>query len=800
MSNFYELSPEELEFKCILSDYEFKTSDELEELDGIIGQERAKTSLELGLRMKSNGYNIYAAGMTGTGKTTFVKKWAQICAKDGKIPDDVCYVYNFEEPRFPISLMFPAGKGKEFRDDMNELSETFKTEIPKVFSDEDFEKQKNEVMRKYQNERDGLIEEMEETASEYDFGVKFTNSGIYFMPKVEGNTISEEDYDNLTEDEKKKISKESDLLQEKASEIMRKIKAIEKKTRKTIEDLEYKIGLIAIGAHISKLKEKYKDFEDAIKYLGNVAEDALNNIYDFIDKDEEDEESLSSLLPLLGKKSEEDNIYKYKANLFIDNSTLTGSPVIIAHHPTYYNLVGEIEYDNEFGSLITDFMKIKPGLLHKANGGYLILQAQDILSNENSWEALKRAIKTKEATIESFRDHITVAAYTIKPKSIPLNVKVILVGGAYYYEILKEYDDEFCKYFKVYAEFDYEMPFNDANVLRTASFIKQYVKNSGSPPFSKDAVLEVIRYCMRLAERQDKLTSQFGKISELLDESVYYASSENLELVRDRHVLKAIDEKRFRHSLLEEKLSEMIEDNTVLIDNESSKIGQINALAVIDTSSYAFAKPMRITATTYMGMAGIINIEKEAEMSGSIHEKGVQVLSGYLGQTYAQNFPLTISARICFEQNYSEIDGDSASCAELYALISSLAEVPIKQEIAITGSVNQMGEVQAVGGVTYKVEGFYDLCKSRGLTGDQGVVIPMSCIKDLVLKSEIIESVADGMFHIYPITSVDDGIEILMGMPAGKKQNKGYTKNSVHGLVYKKLRDFHNKSLYEPKK
>jgi lon-related putative ATP-dependent protease len=544
--------------------------------------------------------------------------------------------------------------------------------------------------------------------------------------------------------------------------------------------------------------EKYAAYDKITAYLLAVKEDILDNLEEFVDNEEE-EDDMQSILPWVARRGPNEFFTKYRVNLLTDNSGDKGAPVIVDFNPTYSNLVGEIEYDNEYGNLTTDFMKIKPGLLHKANGGYLILQAGDLLSSLHAWETLRRVLHTKEIIIEPLREYTTGYAVSgIKPEPICVDVKLILVGVDFYYELLHEFDEEFQKLFKIRADFDYEMHFNSENLMMTARFIKNFIVSEKLMDFDYAAVGRVVEYSLRIAESRKKLTTRFNKIGEILIESDAWAKADGGEQTLERHVLKAISERENRFKLYEDKLAEMLDQNIIMIDADGAKIGQINGLAVLDWGEYAFATPSRITATTYIGKAGIINIEQEADMSGNIHDKGVQVLTGYIGQTYAQNHPLSLSCRVCFEQSYSLIDGDSASSAELYAILSSLAELPIRQDIAVTGSINQRGEIQPIGGVNYKIEGFFDLCFRRGLTGKQGVVIPVQNLSDLALRDRVVETVRDGMFHIYTIENVNDGIQILTGVEAGEKDQKGkYPVGSAHWKIQRKLKEFHEKTLEE---
>lgn len=796
MEQIRELSYGELKKGCFPEEFSFDTTAELTPLEGIIGQDRAVKAFDFGLRVKIKGYNIYMAGPAGTGKTTLAKSSAQRQAAGEPAPQDWCYVYNFQNPRSPLALHFEAGLGRQFRDDMAELVQLLKVELQKAFRTDDYEKQKNELLRSFDEKRDALMEQMSKAAEEHDFQVKTANSGIYFMPVVEGKTIGEEEYDDLPEEVKNTIEKNSQIVQEKAGAIMRDIRELEKESKRCVDNLDYKVGMFAIGDHVSAVQEKYKEYDKVIAYLNAVREDVLENIDQFFDDEEDGEEGLASLLPMLSKKQPEDVTLKYKVNLIVDHSDTKGAPAVTTFNPTYYNLVGEVEYDSEFGNLTTDFMKIKSGLFHKANGGYLIVQAQDILSSPQAWEALRRVIKTKEINMDAVREQLgAVVAPTLKPEPIPANIKVIMIGSSYYYELLSEYDEEFDKFFKIKADFDYEMPRNPENMQKLAQFVKSFVEREQVPEFDVSAVCAVVEYASRKAERQNKLTTRFNHLAEILGEAAAWAQMENAQVVTAAHIRKTIYEKEQRLRLYEEKLDEMLEEDVIMIDVTGREIGQINGLAVLDLGSYAFGNPSRITATTYIGKSGIVNIEKEARMSGQTHDKGVQIITGYLGQTYAQKFPLSLSCRVCFEQNYNGIDGDSASSTELYCILSSLSELPIRQDLAVTGSVNQKGEIQAIGGVTYKIEGFFDLCKKRGLTGKQGVIIPVSNVRDLVLKEEVVEAVKEGLFHIYPISTIDQGIELLMEREAGKKDTDGnFPPESVHGLVWQKLKDFHKRS------
>lgn len=792
MKKVNELDYTQLKNVCALDAFPFRTTAELEPLEGIIGQERAEKAFDFGLAVKLKGYNIYMSGPSGTGKTTYARRSTEKLASREPVPQDWCYVHNFQDPKRPRALAFAPGEGKRFQDNMTQFVAQIRKDIHKAFHSDDYEKEKIAIVHGIGKKQNELLDAMNAMAAEYNFHVKSSEAGVFFLPIVNGELIEDEAFDELPEDVRTTIENNSQIVHEKAGGILRQIQELEKESDDQVAQLNHRVGHYAIGHHIALLLEEYSGNEKVCAYLGAVQEDVLENIDSFLDPEGEQEVDLSALLNVSTKKVPEDVTRKYRVNLMVDHSQTKGAPVVVTFNPTYSNLMGEIEYDNEYGNLTTDFMKIKGGLFHQANGGYLIVQAQDILSAPNAWDALRRCIKTREINMDSLREFTNaVVVSTLKPEPIPANIKVIMIGSGYYYELLSQYDEEFDKFFKIRADFDYEMPRTYENMHKIARFIKGFVQREKTLEFDVSAVCAVIEYSTRSAQRQDKLSTRFNYLSEILGESHTWAILENASIVTAKHIHKAVSEKEQRLRLYQEKLDEMLEDGTIMIDTDGRKVGQINGLAVLDMGRYAFGTPTRITATTYVGKSGIVNIEKEARMSGQTHDKGVQIITGFLGQTYAQKFPMSLSCRVCFEQNYNGIDGDSASSTELYCIISSLAELPIRQELAVTGSVNQKGEIQAIGGVTHKIEGFFDLCKKRGLTGSQGVLIPVSNVRELVLKEEVVDAVKNGMFHIYPISHINQGIELLMETESGDLLPDGtFTPGSVHARVHDKLKAF----------
>ena len=738
------------------------------------------------------GYNIYMSGPSGTGKTTYACRSTKEKAAKEPVPLDWCYVYNFQNPKNPIALSFKPGIGKQFKEDMEKLVTTLTKELQKVFHSDDYEKQKLAITHSFEKKQDAFLDEMDATAAEYDFYVKRSDSSLYFLPLVNGEPLEDDDLASLSEEENEKIESNSRILQEKTGPILREIQNCEKECEQELSELDHKMGMDAIGTYFREITDSYQDYDRVVSYIEEVQKDILENLDQFMDTQEAESDVLASLLPMLNKKTEEDVTLKYRVNLIVDHSLTQGAPVVVTFNPTYSNLMGDTEYDSEFGNLTTDFMKIKGGLFHQANGGYLIVQAHDILSAPQAWEALRRVIKTKEINMDSIRELTSVnTAPTLKPEPIPAHFKVIMIGSDYFYEVLSQCDEEFDKFFKIRAEFDYEMSRTKENILKIAEFVKGFVEREQALDFDVNAICAIIEYSTRFAANQEKLSTRFNYLSEILGEAFTWATLEDASIITAEHIHKAIYEKEQRGSLYKEKYEEMLDKDIIMIDVNGSEIGQINGLAVLDVGNFAFGMPSRITATTYVGKSGIVNIEKEARMSGQTHDKGVQIITGFLGQTYAQKFPMSLSCRVCFEQNYNGIDGDSASSTELYCIISSLSELPIRQDLAVTGSVNQKGEIQAIGGVTHKIEGFFDLCKKRGLTKTQGVIIPVSNVKDLVLNDEVVNAVKNGDFHIYPITHINEGIELLMQYPAGEKNEEGdFPPDSVHGKVYAKLKEF----------
>ena len=789
MQTWRRLTPKELKKQWDPLLLPFETTESLEPLQGIIGQARAVHAMEFGARIKTQGYNLFMSGISGTGKTTYAREFFQSLARDQPTPDDWCYVYNFENPGSPIAIRLPNGQGRVFHQAVQELMEDLRADIPKAFSGEEYENEKALLFKGFQEKRSALFAAFQASAQDQGFQVNTTNSGIYFTPIVDGKPQEEEAFSQLDEETKTEIQERMTRIQIHAAELMRRIKELEKDAKEKARELDRRIGSFVLERHLEELLEKYLDHEKITRYLTELRQDILSNLDAF--KDSEGEEEQNPLLLAL-RREQSSHTKKYAVHLLVDHSETQGAPVVTEFVPTYNHLFGTMEYENKLGNLMTDFTMIKAGSLHQANGGYLILQAKDMLTTPFMWEGLKKVLRTRTICIENLRDQFGLAFMAVlKPEPIPLNLKIILVGSDRLYHLLYRLDEDFSKLFKIKVDFDEEMEATPENLTCLARFIQGYSQREQGIPFTRNAVIKIAEYSARQVGHQDRLSTRFNDIVEILAEAYTWAELSGCSVITEQEVDLAIREKTYRSSRHDDRLKELLKDGTLMVDTDGWAEGQINGLAVLDTGDLVFGKPGKITAATHIGKSGIINIEREVDMSGTTHSKGVMILSSYIGAQYAQEIPLTLNASITFEQLYSGVDGDSASSTELYAILSELAQAPIYQGIAVTGSVNQKGEIQPVGGVSHKIEGFFDLCSHRGLTGSQGVILPAQNIKNLTLKQDVINAVAQGRFHIYPITTVDEGIAILTGIPAGRRLEEGYyEKDSIHERVYNRLRHY----------
>ena len=793
MKNSLELNYKQLKDVCDPNIFKFNTTADIKEYNTIYGQDRGINALQFGVQVEVKGYNIFVEGPTGVGKTMYTKNYLETVSKKKKIPNDWCYIYNFDDPNEPIAISFPAGQGKLFKKTMDDFIKDVRLDIKRTFDNEDFEKEKQLIRQEFEEKRDLLLTKLNEKSIKHGFQVKTAQNGIYMMPVLNGKTIEEEEFNNLDEAVRQEFEEKSNIVQQQIYEAINEIKAIEKEADKKIDEWQSNIALLTINLHINTVKTIFKRNKKINKFLENIKKDILKNI-SYFTQDEIAEKNVRNMnMQKTDNKAPWNN---YKVNLFIDNSGLEGAPVIMDTNYSYNNIFGKLEYENQFGALKTDYTMLKPGLLHKANGGYIIFQAKDLIANPGCYEALKKSLSVKLLNIENSIDQrSSMVLVSLKPEPIPLNVKVILIGDANMYYTLLSLDEDFSKLFKVKVEFEEDAPKTDENIQKLSQFIGNYCKNSEILDLDKEAMAKIVEFASRLADDKDKISTKFNEISQIVAESSTWAKMAKKKIITKEFIQKALDQRVERIKKYDSKYLEMIKENTLLISTDGYEVGQINGLTIITIGDYSFGKPSKITANTYLGKSGITNIEREIEISGPSHSKGVLILTGYLGEKFAQDFPLSLTASLCFEQLYNGVDGDSASSTEAYALLSSLSGIPINQSLAVTGSVNQKGEIQPIGGVNEKIEGFYQICKMRGFNKKHGVIIPIQNVRNLHLSDEIIESVKNGDFHIYAINTIDEGIELLTGVPAGKKNKDGtFPAGSINYLVYEKLKSYAEKS------
>ena len=779
-----ELSAEKIRRKCDASFMRCETTEELLPLREIVGQERAVRALKFGLGIRDNGFNIYVAGWPGTGRTTAVKNFVEETAHVESAPPDWCYVNNFSNQYEPKAVQLPSGKGKEFQNDMKNLIENIRSALPKAFESEDYTRKREATLKELENQRKELIESLNAKAQEEGFVIQSTPVGLLLIPVINGKPVREEDLLALPQKTRNEIQERRERLQTQLRSTMRQFFDMERKIHDELKKLNRDVALYAIGHLVDDLVEKYRDISEVTVYLHDVQNDILDNLAQFIKGDEPQPQT-----PFPMPWMREAPFRKYEVNVVIDNSGLKGAPVVMELNPTYPNLIGRTEKEAQFGALITDFTMIRGGTLHKANGGYLIMRVEELLRNPFSYEALKRALRDKRIIIEEPEERYGfLSIKSLKPKPIPLNIKVILIGDPYIYQLLFTMDMDYKELFKVKAEFDTTMARTDKNVQRYAAFVCMLCQKEDLQHLDGSALAKIVEHSSRLAADQQKLSTRFAEVADIIREANFYALQEKSDKVTGTHVKKAIEEKVYRSKLIQEKIQEMIKRGILLIDTEAENVGQVNGLSVMGLEDFAFGNPSRVTASLGLGRDGVIDIEREAKMGGAIHTKGVLILSGYLNDNYAINKPLSLSARLVFEQSYEGVEGDSASSTELYALLSALSGFPIKQRIAVTGSVNQKGEVQAIGGVNEKIEGFFEVCKVKGLTGNQGVMIPESNVQNLMLKEEVVEAVEQGKFHLYSVKNIDEGIEVLTGVKAGKRRQDGtFEEGTVNFKVDERL-------------
>lgn len=780
------LSVDELTSRCNIDCFDFETTEELTPLQGLIAQERATKAIDFGLAIKKKGYNVYVAGSWGTGRTSYVMQITEKQAASKPVPNDWIYVNNFENPHQPKPIRLKAGTGKEFVKWMEKTVGFLKKEIQTVFTSKEYENTKNGILKQYQEITGKIIDDLNALGDNFGFRFSQNERGLVSIPIIDGEPMTEEAYRNISDEDYSEMKENSEKLSLETVELFNQLREEEEVYRKNVKELDAQMGHRVVSYHILKIKENFESDATLDAYLESLTTDIVEHIDQFKSKHDKEEQNP---LALMSNRNPEAFFDRYKINLFVDNTELKNAPIRFESNPIFSNLIGSIEYRNEFGVMRTDFTQIKPGALHLANGGFLILHAKDLLNSYYSWGSLKRALLDQQITIEGMGSHSGyVVAASLKPDPIPLDVKVIIIGDSYTYSLLSYYDEEFRKLFKIEADFDVEMERSPDNMNKLARFVAKHCELQGLKPFDRYAVGRIVLYATRLADHKDRMSSHLNRLVDVLIEADAWAEVKGDKIVTEHHVNTALEEKRHRINKYEEKTMELFDDGTYLMDVEGFKVGEINGLAVVGSGQHSFGKPSKITVSTFRGQAGLVNIEREVRTSGSLHDKGVMIISGYLGHTYAQDKPLSLTATIVFEQLYSGIEGDSASSTELYAILSSLSGVPINQSLAVTGSVNQRGEIQPIGGVNEKIEGYYNVCRLKGLTGLQGVIIPHQNVKNLMLADYVVEAVKAGMFHIYSVKTIDEGIELLMDRAAGVRIKSGeFTKGSIHDLVNKRI-------------
>jgi len=769
-----QLPVEKLRKKTDIDALGFSTTEEISKLDEFVGQKRAVSAISFGLEVESKGYNIFVLGNPGSGRTTYSLERLRTAAKKRPAPDDWVYVYNFDDPGQPLAVNLPAGKGKALGTAFEELLEELKVSISKAFEKSQYEDAKAQLVKEFQEEVNQLMEDVKSWAAEKEFALKRTPQGFVNIPlkEEEGENgekikreIQQEEFESLSEEEQKNWQKKSEEVSQKTLDTLRKIRDLEKGLKERIVKLEAEICRNAITPYLQDVKEKFGTTDMLCAWIDKLTEDIIENFSIFVAaaKDE----------------TAEIDFTRYTVNVFVCNDPGDGAPVIWETNPTYYNLSGKVEYESRQGYLYTDFRKIVSGAFQKANGGFLVIDAEKVLLNFMSWEALKRVLRTGEANIENLGEQYgAVPVASLRPQPLPINLKVVMVGTPYLYALLQYYDPEFQKMFKIKADFDTDMKRTPETEKQMAQFVAACVCRESGLPFDASGVAEVIDWSCRFAEEQDRISTEFNRITEMIVEASAWAKAEQASIVKRDHVRKAVEEKKFRSNLIQERIARAFEDGVIRIDTEGEVVGQINGLSVVDLMDYRFGHPSRITANVFMGQEGVVNIEREVKMTGPIHNKGLLILTSYLGRTYAQDMPLSLSAHLTFEQTYGGIDGDSASSTELYCLLSALSGVPLKQGIAVTGSVDQFGNIQPIGGVNEKIEGFFQYCEHRGLTGKQGVLIPVRNIRHLMLEQKVIDAVSEGKFTIWAVSTIDEGIEALTGTVA----------STIHRKVKNRLR------------
>ncbi len=794
MTDFKPLPAGDLFRPCDSSRFAFKSTAELEPLEELIGQDRAVEAVQFGIGIRRDGYNLFAAGPAGTGKHTLIAEFLRRQAMAGAVPDDWCYVYNFADPRRPKALRLPAGRAQPLALDMQRLSEDLRAAIQSAFESESYRNRREVLAQEFKERQESAFEEIQQKARERSIALVRTPAGLALAPLRDGEVLSPEDFEALPEAERDRAKGDLKEMEEQLQATLRQAPQWEREHRDRVREINRELTGMAVDHLIEEIRKKHEDLPDVLAWLDAIERDVVDKAESLIAV--EQAPGGEGAQPV-GPQPPRDGIFRqYGVNVLVARDTGSGAPVVYEDHPIHGNLLGRLEHRSEFGALVTDFTLIKAGALHSANGGYLVLDALKLLSQPHAWDGLKRVLRAGEVQIESLGQSLgLIDTVSLDPEPIPLDIKIVLVGERMLYYTLCRQDPDFSELFKVQADFEEEMPREEANVDLYVRLIGTIVRNEEMRPFDPGAVARIVERAARIAGDREKLTTHMRSVADLLHEADYWAGEAGRKIVTAKDVTRAIDAHIRRSDRLREKVQETIAEGIVLIDSDGAKPGQINGLAVLQMGGFAFGRPSRITARVSLGRGRVIDIEREVKLGGPLHSKGVLILSGFLADRFGRDRPLALAASLVFEQSYGGVDGDSASSAELYALMSALSGVPIRQGCAVTGSVNQRGEVQAIGGANEKIEGFFDVCKARGLTGDQGVLIPASNVRHLMLREDVVAACGAGEFAVYAVASIDQGLEILTGVPAGEPGADGiYPDGTINRLAADQLADFAEKT------
>jgi len=779
-----ELRPAELTRRLDPGRLGFASTEDVEPLVGTIGQPRALDAISFAVGTSTPGFNLFVAGPSGSGRLRTVLDYLETRSLEASPPDDWVYVHSFHNPDRPNAIRLPAGRGRELARAIDEFLEAARRDIPRAFESEQYETRQREVVAQITEERRTLDDDLTRFATERGYALQTTVTGVVSIPLIDGNPVTRDEFERLPAEQKASIQRHGKDIEERTAAYAHQLHQLEKQAARKLKELEREVALFATGPLFRDLEDRFADQPEVVAHLADMKKEFLASIADFRDGDE-------GALPFRLAVAHDPTV-RFRVNVLVDHGGARGVPVVVETNPTYYNLLGRVDYRAAFGSMVTDFREIQPGALHRANGGFLVLDALELLRHPFSWDALKRALRSREARIENLgAEYSAVPSATLRPEPIPLDLRVILLGSSVTYQLLFRLDEDFRELFKVKADFAPELDWTREHERNYARFVSRWVRDNGLRHFDAEAVACLIEHGGRVRENQRKLSARLVEISDLISEASYRAELHGHRLVAREDVELAIRKKEYRSNLLEERLQELIRDGTLVIETEGARIGQVNGLAILDLGDYEFGRPSRVSAQVSLGRSGVASIEREIELSGPIHSKGVLILSGYLAAAYAQELPLALSATLTFEQSYDEVEGDSASSTELYALLSALSGLPLDQGIAVTGSVDQHGFVQAVGGVTRKIEGFYATCKQKGFTGRQGVIVPTANVRNLMLDEEIVEAVRAERFHVWAVRTIDEGIALLTGTPAGRRRADGsYPEGTVHALVAGRLRAY----------